>query len=96
MAALMIQRPDKLRAQLHAARLAWEELPTGPDWYGMRARAEARDMATVTAPREDADKLAACWNALAGLSLSQVERLGKWLEPYNADEVEDMLREGGV
>ncbi len=46
--AILMVRPDKLRARLAEARTAWEELPTGPDWYTLRHRAEARYMSLFT------------------------------------------------
>ncbi len=74
--------------------------PRPPDGIGGQStiwpEGEGRAVAVVYDGAADAARLVGSWNALSGLSLEQIERLGRHLSNYNADEVEDMLREGGV
>ncbi len=49
-----------------------------------------------TIGRANAARLAACWNAFDGWSLERIVRAGRYFAAHNGDEVEQMLREGGV
>lgn len=43
----------------------------------------------------DAERLCLCWNTLEGFDNATVERLGRWLEQHNGDELDQMLTESG-
>ncbi len=45
--------------------------------------------------KANAARLALVWNTLAHLDNDAVERLGKWMEQHNSDELRDLLADEG-
>lgn len=70
----------------------------GHERHGQSALTDTRgrDVAIVYGVEAgDAERLAACWNAMIGFDLATVERIGRSLQRHNGDEINSLLDDEG-